>query len=472
MVNSRPNRGMSLSEIMDNLDPDFFKDSDGYKHKSKVMKVLQLMVEDKPYPEQVEAAVDCLYEFWRHYSSEHMAKILKDFAKVQMGLFGFELEEEIGRRYRDHFLHMFNVFTFGSIILSLTLHKDPAKKDSVLEQLFKIQAETDIFPFDEKYAASERLFFVWTLMSTFHDVGIPIEHLERVQRALNNFMVHFGLGIREFILELDASVGSRLEYYFGLVTRMFDLGIVPENGIYRKADKPNPFLFEALFRAYDQRNHGVISALALFRGIEETVLVKESDKPELNLDSNGAKRYINCVFEQDITRAALAVALHSLSPQNFPKFFPIRFSKLPLTFLLVLCDELQEFFRLEGISLKGVTKLKQFPSLTISVNNSPIQLRLKVDVCYQELEPHEEKEVLKNAQAYVREKGEFAPENYKEVVSMVYEEIRERLDSKLLIDHDEPIKTELNVFWQSKKGDISLISSWMRPTKSVKGKKG
>ena len=46
---------------------------------------------------------------------------------------------------------------------------------------------------------------------------------------------------------------------------------------------------------------------------------------------------------------------------------PITFSDLPLTFILILSDSLQEYLRWEGLSIRGNTKLTGFPLLEVNL---------------------------------------------------------------------------------------------------------
>src|SRR5690349_14561312 len=60
------------------------------------------------------AAANCLQQIWTIYSNPEIAEIIAGFHPVQAGLFGLEYDESGSHRYRDHILHMLNVFIMGA----------------------------------------------------------------------------------------------------------------------------------------------------------------------------------------------------------------------------------------------------------------------------------------------------------------------------------------------------------------------
>jgi len=422
-------REPSCNDILAELDTDYFTQ----EYLTKIEATLNSMEEGKSIDEQIDSAGDCLQEFWANYSLKHVAGVLRGFPRVEKALYGLELEEKTGARYRDHFLHMFNVFILGARILSLFLSgSEEDKIDNSIREFFKVEPEPKEVPFDKKYNAKNRLFFLWTLIATFHDVGIPIEHLEKIRDGLNNFLNHFGLRIREFTLERQSSLDAQINYYINLMSRMFDCRIKMKNGIYEtNSASPHPYTYKALVDAYSEDDHGVVSALCLFRSMEETFLTgyHEEEKYDLNLEQ--CKQYVSYVLKQDIARAALAIALHSCKLEECPKMFPISFDEFPLTFLLILCDELQEYFRPEGISLKPITKLKKKPSVKVGVDERTLNIKIGIYYSQLSMSEEEQKQILNQAQIYAQQKGKPVPENIKKLLEWYWLEVMDRLKNKL-----------------------------------------
>ena len=193
---------MDAVQAFNQLDGEYFS-----KYETAIRPVLNAMDGGKPFDEQIELAGKCLQEFWGHYSSSQIATILQTFPRVQRALFGLEEDIASGSRYRDHYVHMFNVFITGSIIISgIVARFSESARAPLLGEVFKATNEPSDVPFESPYSAKRRLFFLWTLIATFHDVGIPVEHLGSIRSGLNRFLGYFGLTIGELNLQCKTSV--------------------------------------------------------------------------------------------------------------------------------------------------------------------------------------------------------------------------------------------------------------------------
>ena len=167
-----------------------------------------------------------------------------------------EEDETLGSRYRDHYVHMFDVFITGARIISLIISSLPSNIniDNFIKELFKVTKEPDRMPFPKAYSAKQRLFFLWTIMATFHDIGIPVEHLNNIKFGLNKYLRFFGLELEDFHLNSKANVGLQIQYYLKLISYFFEAGIRPNNDfLYDKALKVNPYLYHALVNEYGER---------------------------------------------------------------------------------------------------------------------------------------------------------------------------------------------------------------------------
>lgn len=446
----------SIDDIMNDIKiflGERFKDRQKY-----IYQALKSISDPKTsFDTKVEYAGRALQEFWREYSEEHIAKVLEGFPKIQKALFGLELAPELGERYRDHFLHMFNVFIFGARILSKIMRID--KDYDILRKWLKVTDEPkDVNKlFKRAYTAPERLNFLWTLISTFHDVGIPIQHLPNFQKGLNLFLEHFGLRISDFLIERETTVDCRLNFYITLMSGIYNKGgIVLDEGVYVKTDRPNPYVFKMLLDEYSKNNHGLVSAICLYKSIEETFYKKEKKEKRLDLHPNLIPLYNDLIFEQDITRAALTIALHDVSVKDYPKIFPIQFRNFPLLFLLILCDELQEYFRLEGSSLTGVTLIRSYPFLDVEVK--PRKITISTTVLYKKPSPEEERIIQTEVLAYYKKIGEMPPNNFESHITKVWKRIVNRMKEKLELKRG-PIKLILKVY-EEKEGSTSLVFSW------------
>jgi hypothetical protein len=361
------------------------------------------------YDKKVEMTAEALVAFWENVSQAHIAKIFANFPKIEKALFGLERNEDMGERYRDHFLHMFHNFILGCRIFS----QIPSKQHP---SLFKIQEEKGV-PFGDPYNPSERLYFVWALITMFEDVGIPIEHLSRMQTGINEFLEHFGLKLMDLPVQRNVSTDSNLHRYFRLMSQLFDSGIIPEKGGYRRSLEESPYMYNALSDGLDKNDHAVLGAIALYRSIEETFLKGRNPNPKYDFTLAQCKQYVSSVLEQDITRAALAVAFHNINPEQYPKVFPIEFDKFPLTFLKILCDETQEYFRLEGVTHEGVMPLESFPRIAAKIKNSRLEIDLSVQY---KITLEIEKAIMPSLNAYQKRRGIAISQNFEGYLDKIW----------------------------------------------------
>lgn len=351
---------------------------------------------------------------------------------------------------------MFSNFIFGGQILSKMLS---AMGEQWIKKVFKVEPEVpSILPFTP-YSAAERMFFIWTLISNFHDTGIAIQYADKLIDRLNNIFAPFGFKI-EHSLHEDTSVSLRAGEYFALMATFYPNGICPQEGAYGKSETPDPYVVRALFDAYKEHDQGIVSALGLFKNIEESFFVQREDR--LNLENTTKYRvYYDTVVRHDIARAALAIAVHNLDPPRYQKLFPIDFGKFPITFVFLLVDELQEFLRPEGITYEKITKLKRWPDLSISPNlgapDSHVTLSLGFN--YHPVDAEEAKEILGQAGQYYAQQGkrrpyfdkldEQTPEqlggNLADYFKDYWRERHQRISEKLRFPSDGPIHVVVEV---------------------------
>jgi len=352
--------------------------------------------------EQIEKTLDFIKTIWRKYDCEQIAEIYDKFIKIEEALFGLEREEEIGERYRDHFIHMFNCFVFGLRVIS-SLIKQTSQETS--QNLFKVQKEilrNVGLPFNKDYEYEQRLFYLWTLVSTFHDIAIPFQHLSRLGRGISRFVDEFGWIFTDPQISMQNFDASQLYYYFDLIASVYGgkLMLINDGQKYARPDQTQYYLVKLLGREFDRKNHGVLSGFFMWKTIEEIFLVGRSPKYRFSIEE--FNKYTDYVLEQDIARAALAISLHAIEEDEktkvYPKIFPIDFGSYPLSFLLILSDELQEYLRWEGVTLKKSLNFNYHPALDIKFNQSNNLIETKVSFSIE----------IKNKEAIVKQANEVA----------------------------------------------------------------
>lgn len=454
-------------DLVENLYKEYFFDY--LEAKNKIKEFFESLTKDLPYERQIGVTEELFSKIGKKTYHKIVGKVLKGFSKIQTSLFGIELEEKEGKRYRDHYIHTFNVYIFGSIIISQLI--DKIKVDEKISEFFKVKKERvdiqeaflkEVSPYDIR----KRLFFIWTFMVLYHDVGIPISHLERIRNRLNVFFENFGFILHEFFAEFQDSIRSRLNYFMDLLTKMYKLpnnekGIKFKNENYELSDFVDPHLKNVFLKAFNEKNHGIISAICFYKCIIDSL-------SEIGKDN---KKYRKWVLEQDVTRIALAIALHDLykydtkvyqsnEKENKEKIFPISFKDFPLTFMLILLDQTQEYYRPEGISLNRISKLKNLPEINVELmSKDPFKFKIQITLLYSELK--REKEIIddfKNFKFYeiLQKKSSIDVtleklkqlkqiNTIKEVLKSYWKEIETNIKNRLKFGANEPISVYLTI---------------------------
>lgn len=271
-----------------------------YRHKSK-----------KDY----DIALDIVKKLWsmKKVKDKGYAGIGVEYPEIQR-----QLEEILLRdpRYRDHFIHQFQVFLLGAYILD------------------KLYDDKGVKRFNNMYNCP--IEKAWLITSTYHDFNYSIQQ--------------YDIWIKEFFqkalctdkesdlspLRLDAEF---VRESFLLKTRELCKALNCE------MDHDTTMFFYEKTTHKEGRNHGLLSALSL-----------------LKLFENNDKR--SKISYSAVIQAALAIALHEenvwkpccgqecAQPQSWDVNFAkkqiikkLKFKNSPLCFLLIFCDAVQEWGR-------------------------------------------------------------------------------------------------------------------------------
>jgi len=430
------------SEIIEYLDTEeWFRDDTKAQLRSTLQQALQTITNRQSSRLAKEQEVSrFLHEVWRNYTNNVLAEVVTEFANIERSMPSFVPRSE--NRYKDHFIHMFNTYIFGALVLSAIVKREDCEE--VLKDIFKVVKEnpTD-FPFtlpQKPYTARRRLLFIWTLMAAVHDLAVPLKHLGSILTTLDQYFVHFGLTMRQAKPDYNYSTGSAINYYIDLMARLFAAGIELDTdnqgnctGHYRLALDPEPVFALEMRKALENQDHGILGAVCLFRSVEDSFLARKAPRIRSPIG------YVKTVLEQDVARSALGVALHSVKNSGVSRLFPISFKKFPLAFLLILCDELQEFFRTEYFAepygFREAQVIREWPMPTVELEGESQRLLIKVAFRYEDLSPLESEAVLKDFNSYMKRQDASSnmEENYHQMFQHRWNYITTTLQKKIAI---------------------------------------
>jgi len=230
---------------------------------------------------------------------------------------GFEPVLLLNPRYRDHFLHQFQVFLLGCYIID------------------KLYTDESISSFQQKFG--NPIENMWLLASTYHDYNYNIENYDKwIATFFKNTLF---LDKNPSTLNLDECYVK--EDYMFKTRELCDAFAL-------NVDKTTLLFFYE--KIINEKNHGLLGALSILK------LFDQKSPPEIKKES--------------LIRAARAIALHD---ENIWKYFSgrsesdssqdkaleklllefsqkkalekLEFKDDPLSFLLIFCDTIQEWGR-------------------------------------------------------------------------------------------------------------------------------
>ncbi len=401
--------------------------------------------------EHIERTLLFVRALWQKYDCAEIAEIYSKFVKIEEALFGLERDEKEGSRYREHFVHMFNCYVFGIRVVSKILL---LVKDEDAKKLLKVEDENlkEVgLPFGSNYTFKQRVFYLWTLISTFHDIAIPFQHLTGMAKGINKFVEEFGWTFTNPAVAMKDYDASQLHNYFGLLAGIYagKLEMDAAGRKYQRPDQKHHYLAKILGREFDFRNHSVLSGFFMWKTVEEIFLLNRTSKYPTGMDQFNL--YTEYVLEQDVARAALAISLHSIGPdrktKHLPAMFPVRFQDLPLTFLLILSDELQEYLRWEGTTLQKGLKFSSHPHIELEINRVGEHIEINMITAFS-LDSSNEGYIIGQAKkmcAYQKDPRRI--EDLDQAVDFIGNTVKTTLESKIYLGHGFNLKVQIFKDW-------------------------
>lgn len=222
-----------------------------------------------------------------------------------------------GNFYRDHLYHVIDVCLLGELLLrSMLPGQHAGEKSDLLANHFK-------------WEATASLLQNWYVAALCHDLGYVIEHSEKFFKPIVDIQGQAFPGFSHMLKKGLAQGGKELKKIIKTIVKSGDF-VIPRD------------LAEQLGKTNSPIDHGVVAWLDLRQQVKNI---------------NGDMR--------SLAPALTAIASHNLSGRE------IRVQREPLTFLLMLCDHIQEWGRprigpsslaysiMEGLRFAGKPKLEK-----------------------------------------------------------------------------------------------------------------
>lgn len=262
------------------------------------------------------------------YGIDELDSYFDDFIKFESVLYGMD------SHYRDHVDHVLQVWAMG---VSLLTHYDFISND-----IYNIKKDIN-FNFDlivegeekglekEKIISKSELWSMWTIIALCHDLGYPIEKASQINSQAKKIITHFGnMQFTELDYNFNIFNTFLLDKFLNVISSKARIEEQNEDK-YLCHMSIQPKYKDKFSKSLEEYKHGIFSSLLLFKNLTYFLETDyQSDKKEMNLED----------IRQFFIRKEI---LRAISGHTCPRVYHIKLNTLP--FLLILCDELQEWNR-------------------------------------------------------------------------------------------------------------------------------
>jgi hypothetical protein len=242
--------------------------------------------------------------------------------------------------YRDHYLHQFQVFLLGISIIDCFPNR------------FRI----------DKYKKPE---LIWLITSSFHDIAYPVQLYDEWCKKF--FTEVFKIPKSPASLELKTNFvdHSFLSCMSCIIKEFYRVHLNGDNVSNIEENEIVQFFYKQITEI---KNHGILSSISLLKMISPINEVNKNEKKikeKLGISLIEAWQYI-------FVPSVLAITLHDYkiwgglikekTTDKSPKLLTtLKFENDPISFLLIFCDNVQEWGRpCKSQDIEGDGKIKRF----------------------------------------------------------------------------------------------------------------
>lgn len=248
------------------------------------------------------------------YGMDELNKYFEKYSDFEGLLYGTQ------KSYRDHVVHIFRTWLLGAYIL---VRKDG---DGYFADVIVVEGSTR----DGVQLNFLEIVSMWTIVALCHDLGYPLEKSQKILNKTKEMMQYF---VSNPQLNADMSFSGIQDYINNYIVKLMSSKMIKKEGdgdFYSGRIQPKYFI--KLSKSLERSSHGVLSAIILYKTL---VYFLESDF-NINEDYFFNKDDVRQFYlRREILRAISAHTCRDIYHLNTNT----------LSFLLILCDELQEWDR-------------------------------------------------------------------------------------------------------------------------------
>jgi hypothetical protein len=227
-----------------------------------------------------------------------------------------------------------------------------------------IEGETD----PELLKSSAVKISMWTIAALCHDLGYPLEKSAQVIDATKEMMTFFVANPK---YSLEASFSGVQDYMNEFILRLISSKMVKrekaeEDGSFKYSGRVQPKYYMKFSKSLEKRSHGIISAVIIYKTL---LYFMESDynvNEDYFFNMEDAKQFY---IRRDILRS---IASHTTTDIY-------HMHGNTLSFLLYICDELQEWDRRSFLDFYHPNKMVKHKLIVSSFTESLIAWKEEVE---------------------------------------------------------------------------------------------
>ena len=268
------------------------------------------------------------------YGIDELASYFDDFVEFESVLYG------TGQYYRDHIHHVLQVWGLGigllwgqePILIGLSEHFE------ISEKSFHFEIEKE----GRKQISKSEIWCMWTIIALCHDLGYPLEKASQINQRVKKIVNHFGcLNFNELNFNFDILNTFLVEKYLNIISsKTIEDGKECDNNnaccTCTKDDREHSTKIQHKYhdkfsKSLEEYQHGAFSGLLLLKKL--TYFLETDYAPDKETLTCEDKRQF--YIRKEILRA--------ICGHTCPKIYHLDLNRLP--FVLIMCDELQEWGR-------------------------------------------------------------------------------------------------------------------------------
>jgi len=260
------------------------------------------------------------------FGVEDLMTYFKDYTEFESVLYGST------KYYRDHVLHVVRVWLLGIYMLTENNYIDDVKVG------------------DGEKANNIEKFSIWTIIALTHDLGYPLEKSSQIISVTRNMMKHF---IANPVINMDFKfTGVQDTMNDFIIKLMSSKMILLEDGTYHNHIQ-SKYYFKFL-KSLEENKHGVLSAIVIYKMLEYFLESDYNLSEDYPFEEEDKRQFY---LRRDILRAVSSHTCDSIYQNDI----------LTFSFLLILCDECQEWGRRSFSSMYN-KKLCEYNLKDVTIN--------------------------------------------------------------------------------------------------------